>query len=249
MSSYYGIVLTRRGRELITKLLATNKPLTITGVMVGEGECPEDTFPGELEKLVQPVAAGTSTTPTYDGDTIHMTVEYRSDLNGGIGRGFWLREFCVNAKDPAPDPGEKEDVMLVYGCLGDYPQYVSAYTGDRIDTRRFPIAIVVGEGANIHIDFTPEAFMTAEDVEEYCTAVILPNLQEELRKLIEAHDKSAEAHRDLRNTLADMESRISLIELMYTKNVTGNPFSLTFANLDGATVTGVWNTANARIDF
>ena len=36
-----------------------------------------------------------------------------------------------------------------------------------VDTRRFPISITVGEGATVIIDYSPEAFMTAEDVHEY----------------------------------------------------------------------------------
>ena len=247
--SYYGIVLTRRGRELISKVLATSKPLEITGVMVGSGECPEDTFPGELTGLVEPVAEGTSTVPSYNGDTIRMTVEYRSDLNGGLERGFWLREFCVMAKDPDPDEGEDEKVMLVYGCLCDYPQYVSAYSEGRIDTRRFPICIVIGEGANVVIDFSPEAFMTAEDVQEYCVTVILPNLLEEMRRMVSEHNLSDEAHPTLRNAFSNMDSRLTLLEMMYNKDVTGNPFSVTFEDLEDVTVEGVWNQTMARIEF
>lgn len=248
--SYYGIVLTRRGRELISKLLATKKPLELDSVMVGEGACPDGTFPGELEDLVEPVAAGSSTVPSYERDTIRMTVEYRSDMNGGIGRGFWLKEFGVFAKDPAPEDPAKSKVLLIYGCLGDYPQYVSAYDGERIDTRRFPIAVVVGEGLDIHIDFSPEAFMTAEDVEEYCITVMLPKLQEELRKLIAEHDASVSAHPDLRRTLTEVDSRLTLIEMMFNKEVNGNPFSVTFTDLEGVTLTdGIWNTAASRIEF
>ena len=247
--SYYGIVLTKRGRELISKVLATNKPLTLSGVMVGSGQCPDDVFPGELTSLVEPVAAGTSTVPSYSGDTIRMTVEYRSDLNGGLDHGFWLREFGIMAKDPAPDEGEDDDVMLVYGCLGDYPQYVSAYSDGRIDTRRFPICIVIGEGANVVIDFSPEAFMTAEDVKEYCVTVILPMLIAKMRELIEMHNTDPEAHPDIRRGITDLDTRLSLLELRYGTEVNGNPFTVTFEDLNDVVVTGVWNQAKARIEF
>ena len=60
-----------------------------------------------------PVAAATSTVPTYDGASVKMIVEYRSDLNGGLDEGFWLNEFGIYAYDP--DEGE---VLIYYGCLG-----------------------------------------------------------------------------------------------------------------------------------
>ena len=39
------------------------------------------------------------------------------------------------------------------------------------------------------------------------------------------------------------------MELMYITDVNGNPFTVTFGTLDGLTVTGVWNQAQARLEF
>ena len=91
-----------------------------------------------------------------------MMVEYRSDLNGGLDRGFWIREFGVFAKDL-----DGSEVMLYYGTLGDYPQWVSAYSEQGLDTRRYPVDITIGEGATVIIDYSPEAFMTSEDVNRH----------------------------------------------------------------------------------
>lgn len=240
----YGCTITRRGRSLITKIMAEKMPLTLTRTMVGSGTCPEGMFPGDLEDLVEPVAAATSNEPVYDEDTVHMTVEYRSDLNGGLDHGFWIREFGVYARDL-----DGEEVLLYYGTLGGYPQWVSAYSKNGVDTRRFPISITVGEGATVIIDYSPEAFMTAEDVKEYCTVVMLPQFLVEAQKLIDAHNADTEAHPFLQNLNAALDSRLSLLELMYNTDVSGNPFTVTFDSLTGLEVTGVWNTNQKRIEF
>ncbi|MCC8067322.1 MAG: hypothetical protein LIO94_09515, partial [Clostridiales bacterium] len=78
--SYYGFTVTDQGRSLIAKLVA-GETLTISKVMVGSGCCDDSDSPSTLTDLISPVAAGTSTTPTYDGTTVSMTIEYRSDLN------------------------------------------------------------------------------------------------------------------------------------------------------------------------
>ena len=218
----YGATVTKRGRALIAKILAEKMPLTITRTMVGSGSVPGGMFAGDLEDLVEPVAAATSNEPVYDGDTVHMTIEYRSDLNGGLDHGFWIREYAVYAKDL--DGGE---VMLYYGTLGDYPQWVSAYSKTGIDTRRFPISITVGEGATVIIDYSPE----------------------EAQKLIDEHNGDMEAHPFLQNLNAAIDSRLSLLELMYNTDVSGNPFSVTFDSLTGLVVTGVWNTSQQRLEF
>lgn len=240
---YYGCTPTSQGRALIAKLLAS-KRLTISRVMVGSGQLAEEVSPIGLTDLVEPVAAGTSTMPTYDGDTVHMIIEYRSDLNGGLETGFWLSEFGVFANDP--DEGE---ILLYYGTLGDYPQWVSAYASMGIDTRRYPVSITVGEAATVIIDYSPEAFLTAEDVAEYCTTVMLPQFLVNVERLISEHNLEPEAHPFLNGLFAGLDARLALLELMYNTSISGNPFSVTFGTLTGIAVTGVWNQPQKQIEF
>ena len=242
--SQYGCTLTKDGLALIAKVLAGATPLVLTRVMMGSGQCPDDTYPGDLTDWVEPVAAGTSTEPIYDKDSVRMTIEYRSDLNGGLEHGFYIREFGVFAQDV-----DKSEVMLFYGTLGDYPQYVSAYTATGLDVRRYPVVITVGEGAEVHIDYVPEAFMTAEDMEDYCTTVILPQFIVQLRDLIEEHNADPAAHPDIRAICAGLDSRLALLELMYSTDVSGNPFVVTFESLNGVHAAGVWNQPQKRMEF
>ena len=244
MSKFYGVTLTLAGRALIAKILAAKTPLILSRVMVGAGVPAEDASPTLIEDLIAPIAVGTSTVPAYDGDTVHMTIEYRSDMNGGLEKGFWLSEFGVFATDP--DLGE---ILLYYGCLGEYPQWVSAHSATGVDTRRFPVSIVVGEEAEVIIDYSAEAFMTAEDVAEYCTITVLPIFMVEVEKAIARHNTSEEAHPPLQSVMAGLDSRLSLLELMYNTDVSGNPFMVTFESLSGVIVTGVWNADLKRIEF
>lgn len=243
MSEYYGFVVTNAGYKLITKLVAGQK-LNLSKIMVGTGSIPDDTDPKTITDLFEPVAQGTSTVPTYDGTTMQMIVEYRSDLNGGLDHGIWLREFGVYAFDP--DDGE---VLIYYGTLGDRPQYVSAASGSGIDVRRFPVGLIIGEGTGVTVDYKCEAWMTAEDVENYCIATILPMFLEEAKKLIAAHNEDESAHQFIQNSITAMDARVSLLELLLNTSVTGNPFTVTFGTLEGIQVEGVWNQTAKRIEF
>lgn len=241
--SYYGFAVTDKGRTLIAKLVA-GKQLSLSRVMVGSGSCPDDREPKTLTDLVEPVAAATTTTPTYDGASVKMIIEYRSDLNGGLDHGFWLREFGVYAYDP--DDGE---VLIYYGCLGDYPQWVSAASNTGVDVRRFPVCIVIGDDSGVTVDYDCEAWMTAEDVEQYCTITMLPKFLEKAQELIDEHDVDENAHFSIQNLVTSMDARLSLLELLFNTKMDGNPFKVTFETLDGVTVQGVWNTGAKRIDF
>jgi len=177
--SQYGCTLTRKGRELLARLGAEQKPLVLTGVKIGSGVCPDDVFPGDLEGLIDPVADGTSNMPRYAGDTVFLTVEFRSDMNGGLEHDVLINEFGVFSRDP-----DGANVLLYYGALGDNPQKVNAFSGSGIDIRRFPVSIRIGEEAEVIIDYSPEGLMTAEDVSEYCTTILLPLLIDEVVKAL-----------------------------------------------------------------
>lgn len=171
--SQYGCTLTKKGRELLAQVNAAGQPLVFTQILMGSGVCPDDVFPGDLEGLIAPIAPGTSDVPRCSGSKVFLTLEFRSDLNGGLKQDVLINEFGVFAR--SLDGGS---VLLFYGTLGDNPQKLCAYSGSGTDIRRFPISITVGEEAQVVVDYSPEGLMTAKDVEEYCTTVLLPLLVE-----------------------------------------------------------------------
>lgn len=239
----YGFIIPAKGMELLTGLLAGDT-LTITRCMVGTGQVPAETQPTALTDLVAPIAQATSTQPLVHGQQVDFTIEYRNDLHGGLESGFYLREFGVfaRAKNGA-------DVMIYYGNLGDYPQWVQPYTQGAVEVRRFPVAIGVSNAPTVILEYNADAFMTAEDVSAYCTTVILPQFLDEARRLIAQHNTDKAAHPSILGTIDQFDSRLSLIELQYGTDVNGNPFRVTFENLDEVDVQGVWNQLSARMEF
>lgn len=238
----YGFFVPAAGRSYIAGLMA-GETLEISRIMVGSGKPASLEDMASLTDLVAPVAQGTSTEPLRNGDSVEMVVEYRSDLNGGLGTGFWLNEFGIFAMD-----GDDE-VMIYYGCLGDFPQWVSAYNDGAIDIRRYPVSISVTTDVEVAISYPAMAFMTADDVEQFCMTTILPQFLAAAQELIDAHDADGEAHPAIHTEMNGLDARLTLLELLYNTDVTGNPFSVTFANLDGVVAEGVHNTAQARMEF
>lgn len=240
----YGFLIPAKGRELIANLLAGDT-LTITRCMVGEGAPQEGVEPAELTDLVKPIAQATSTAPIVNRQQVDLTVEYRNDLNGGLENGFYLSEFGIFARGK-----DGAEVLIYYACLGDYPQYVQPYKeGGAVDVRRFPIAIGVSNTQNVHLDYSADAFLTAENLVEYCNEVVLPLFLEDVQKRIATHNADPKAHPHILAGLEDFDARLSLIELQYGTDVNGNPFIVTFETLDGVNVQGVWNEQERRIEF
>lgn len=244
MSENYGFVVTLAGRALLASLLA-GEQLTITRVMVGDGNL-GDASPYQLEDLISPVAQATSTTPVHKDDTVSFTVEYRSDLNGGLERDFWLSEFGVFALNK-----DNEEILLYYATLGDYSQAVRRMNDSgQIDVRRFPVTLIVSDEVEVTINYFADAFMTSENIVEYTTTTLLPLLLEELDKKLTAHNLDANAHPSQRLVLEDLKARVEKIEKMLSDDITKNQFTVSFVDLEEIIVKGgVWNEREQRMEF
>lgn len=239
-----GFIIPRKGLALLAKL-HSGSTLEITRVMIGDGQVPDDGNPWDLEDLIAPVAQATSTKPVTVGTTTSFIVQYRNDLNGGLDRDININEYGVFANDP--DEGE---ILLYYANLGAYYEPVPARKpNEPITSREYPVSIGVAEGVEVVLGYMASAYMTAEDVEVYCTTTILPMLLAEAQRLIDGHNADPEAHPYLRYLISNLDSRLSLLELMYNTDIDGNQFSVTFESLDGTAVAGVWDQAYARIEF
>ena len=149
---FYGFVITEAGNSLLASMVA-GQTLTITKAVMGEGTADNAEAARQLTNLITPGPEATSTTPTVDGNSVNMIVEYRSDLNGGLQEGFWIGEFGIFGK-----VGDGAETMIGYGSLGDAKQYVSAYvSGTAPDVRRYPISITVTTGIQVCLLYTSDA--------------------------------------------------------------------------------------------
>lgn len=92
-----------------------------------------------------------------------------------------------------------------------------------------------------------DTFVCTSAGEEGCTWVM--EGESALRAAIERHNGDAASHAALHAALAGLENRLNTLELKYGANVTGNPFTVSFGDLTGLVVTGVWNQAYARVEF
>ena len=158
MPDLYGFTPTNAGRGLIASLLA-GETLTITRAMVGSGKPDSLAAMAALTDLVAPVALATSTTPVRTEDAVSLTVEYRSDMNGGLKEGFAINEYGLFAKT-----AESAETLIFYGCLGDHPQWVYPYTtGVAPDVRDYPVTIQISSEVSVQIDYHAAAFITSEE--------------------------------------------------------------------------------------
>lgn len=210
---FYGFVITEAGNRLLARQVAGDH-LDISRVVMDKGTCESAEEAIKLTAPIDPGPNGVHTVPVCVDSNVNFIVEYRSDLNGGLQEDFWISGFGVYARNPDFDPklppevheDNPEEIMVYYGSLGDAKQKVKAYVpGSVPDTRRYPVSLEVTTGVEVDTARPAEAWMTAEDVDEYCTVLMLPQFMTEAQKLVSAHNKDLEAH-------PGMTARIQAIE-------------------------------------
>lgn len=249
---YYGCKITDAGRNLIAKVLVSDY-IHISRVMVGAGLCPDDQDFGTVTDLFDPVAQATSSTPVVKDGILKMKIEYRSDLNGGLDQGFWLREFGIFAFDPETN----DEILFLYASLGDQPQYVKSGKTPGIDVRRFPISIVIGKDVGVIMDFNPELWLTEEDLLNIFSETILPDLMIQVEAKIKEHNEDKDAHFGIYDfTLHSVLARLCLNEAITETNKLFERavdykyyFINDFVDMDNITYTGIWNTEMSRMEF
>lgn len=67
--------------------------------------------------------------------------------------------------------------------------------------------------------------------------------QSEIKNIYEELDNMAN-----NDTMTDLASRLKRLEDAVLSNITGNPFEISFKDLEGLKVTGIWNKEKQRLE-
>ena len=158
--SYYGGAVTNAGKNMFASLIA-GETITLTKVMVGDGEMPAGVAPKEMTDLVNPMYLGSTNVPTVRDNVVYLTVEYRNDMNGGLQRPFLLREFGIWAKT-----ANFAETLIYYATLGDTPQPVNAFRDNKVDIRKYPISIGLENNEEIKINVNAAGMITCDEADQ-----------------------------------------------------------------------------------
>ena len=218
---------TAAGLNLLAGLSAGQK-LVISRISFGDGILSVGDDISALTALINPVADGASTPAIVRDNTVSFTVEYRSDMHGGLQEEFWLREFGIFALDE-----NGSEVLLYYANLGDKAQHVSAYTDGMVDIRRFLLSIALSGDLDVIIQMENLTVLTSAD--------------------LNAHNLDPTAHPDIRALLNqfrlevnELANRVQLIE--DSTIIGGIAFAADLVDLANVTIAnGVWNPASGSI--
>lgn len=261
MATEYGTLITTAGAAKITSAITNGTQLNITQAAAGDGNGSPVTPDISMTELVNEVWRGEIASASVNSTTSNM-IDVKVVIGDDVG-GFTIREMGLF----------DEEGTLIAICNTPDTEKV-AISGGVSGKFTMVMHIIVADASVVSFTIEPALdSVSSVDLEQ---AIIDHNIDsaahEDIRELIEnavqsadvytktetdaaidtdvdAHNTSETAHAAMRVDLTNLSARVTALELRYGTNVTGNSFEVTFVSLDGLTVTGVWNTEMARIEF
>lgn len=223
--------------------------INYTKIVLGDGYLEEGQTPRTLTGVVSPKATVDITKLKINGDgTVAVGGIF---TNGDETEGFFYRELGLYAEDPDPEVGE---VLYCYGNCGDLAEWIPPSGGATIVEKTIDIVTAIGTATNVTAYIPADAYATKEDYENYKAIALAAQATANqaillAQQAVRIAEQAAAAVVDLSNVVQQNTSKITTLWDAVFGDITTNPFQITFANLDGITLTsGVWNATLQRLE-
>lgn len=248
MAAFINNDITAAGLIVLAKGAAGQK-ITYTKIVLGDGYLEEGQTPRSLTGVVSPKAVIDITKLKVNTDgTVAVGGIFTNDQTSD---GFFYRELGLYAEDPDPAVGE---VLYCYGNCGDLAEWIPPTGGATIVEKTIDIVTAIGTATNVTAYIPADAYATKEDYETYkAIALAAQAIANEAillaQQAVGIAEQAAAAVVDLSNVVQQNTSKITTLWDAVFGDITTNPFQITFANLDGITLTsGVWNATLQRLE-
>lgn len=154
-----GTIITRKGLQLIAKLVAGEKQLVFSKVKVGTG-LPEDKNPYDFTDLIHYKMDGMIAEYGFDEETQNAYVVMQIS-NNNVSQSFVMTEIGLYAQDL-----DNQDILYAYVDLSDDPNYIMAMENGRMKTVQIKLHVIVGEATNITAIINPLSQVTRKEFDK-----------------------------------------------------------------------------------
>ena len=162
MAKYPSISQTKNGRILIAKSNATGKALKPIKVVAGDGQLTNQNIE-TMENVINPLLELPFASPGRFVKDGQFQLDFALS-NEHLEHGFYAREIGVFAKLDGED--DSTAVMIAYTNGGNFVDYIPA-KDTPINSKVFEITIAVDNAANVVVQRSDAAYITAGEMERH----------------------------------------------------------------------------------
>ncbi len=238
----YGTKITTLGASRITACILAGTKLKITQAAAGDGGGGYYVPTVDQTELVGEMWRGPIVSAVQN-PTVPNMLDVKIIIDDSVGN-FICREMGLYS----------EDGVLIAVCNTPDTEKVAISTG--VDGRLTMVMHIVVADASV-LEFTIVPALDVVSREDLEAAIAEHNtdpashadIRQAIPAAVDAHNSASDVHPELQTVVGGIDARLSVLELKYGTNITGNSFTVTFASLVGLVVTGVWNETYQRVEF
>lgn len=247
MSAFIKNDITENGLKALARALL-GEELRFTKIVIGSGFMPTGAEPRAMEAVVQPVT---------ELDIIKLTqgASEGSAVVGGIftnkdiATAFPYRELALYAETASTG-----EVLYSYGNAEDAAEVIPPGTSSDVIEKVVDIIAAVGAAEHVTAYINLGAYASVKQVEEALELArsALAAAQEAKTDAGEAVDTATAAQAavvSMGTAVQDNAARIQTLWDALFSDITTNPFTVSFSDLSGVTMTaGIWNATLQRVE-
>ncbi len=257
----YGTIITTAGAAIIAECILKGEKLNIKEAAAGDGGGAYYVPTVDQAALINEKWRGDIASAERSASTPNM-IDVKIVIDDDVG-GFTVREMGLFDEDgtliAVCNTPDTEKVAIEGGISGKLTMVMHIIVADA-SVVTFTINPSLDTVSRADLDAALSEHNSSGTAHSDIRAAIRTKMDEgtaytkaqsdELRaEAISAHNAASDAHPALQVAISGLESRLTTLELKYGSDVTGNSFEVTFVNLTGLEVAGVWNEELARIEF
>ena len=198
MAKYPSISQTKNGRILIAKSNATGKALVPIKVVAGDGQLTNQNIE-IMENVINPLLELPFASPGRFVKEGQFQLDFALS-NEHLEHGFYAREIGVFAKLDGED--NSTAVMIAYTNGGNFVDYIPA-KDTPINSKVFEVTIAVDNAANVVVQRSDAAYITAGEMERHNTDEHAHGgLLQKVKTELATHNTDISAHPAITNMIA-----------------------------------------------
>ncbi len=238
------LIITSMGEALAARLVGGFASARFTRVCASSADY-SDREPGVLKELSElpeiRQSAAVAGTRCVDDSTVEILAALD---NTELKEGYYTRTLGLYAEDQ-----DKNEILFAVCADSQSPFYMPPYAGAAVSGVSYKLRVKVSRSEQIEIGAFAEIYATALQLDEAVTRINDRIDALSFTEEINEHNENSNSHPKLTERLNGIEGRLELAEIAINGEITSNPFSVTFGDLDGITADGVWIPEQSKLEF
>lgn len=149
-----GTIITKKGIQLIAKLVASGEVLVFSRAVVGTGRIPDGTLPEDMEALVQYKMDGSIASISSAGNKASVVFQVSSI---GVPEEFDITEAGLYAEDP-----DEGDILYSYFDMSEDPQHIYAEGSEVAKFFETTMTVIIGTVESVDARLDPSSLVTTD---------------------------------------------------------------------------------------